>query len=128
MKRNTILDAEIERLLEETRIIAEMAQVAVKENATAAQSQRDYLQKYEALTERYETAAAELDRLQSLRTLRTQQEKAMALFIRTLRKQLKILDVWDDTIWTVMVKKAIVHKTGEITLVFYNEMKIKVQE
>lgn len=115
-------------MLEETRIIAEMAQVAVKENATAAQSQRDYLQKYEALTERYETAAAELDRLQSLRTLRTQQEKAMALFIRTLRKQLKILDVWDDTIWTVMVKKAIVHKTGEITLVFYNEMKIKVQE
>ena len=68
------LDANIERQLEETQVIAELVKVAVKENASTAQSQEAYLKKYEALTERYEKAAAELERLQSLRTVRTSAE------------------------------------------------------
>lgn len=62
------LDADIERQLEETQVVAELVKTAVKENASTAQSQEAYLKKYEALTERYEKAAAELERLQSLRT------------------------------------------------------------
>lgn len=61
------LDADIERQLEETQVVAELVKAAVKENASTAQSQEAYLEKYEALTERYEKAAAELERLQSLR-------------------------------------------------------------
>lgn len=114
------LDADIERQLEETQVIAEMVKTAVRENASTVQSQEAYLKKYDVLTKRYETAAAELERLQSLRSLRSQQDKAMALFIRTLKKQPKFLDAWDDTIWTVMVEKAIVHKEGSITFVFCN--------
>ena len=49
----------------------------------------------------------------------------MGLFIRTLKKQPDVLDVWDDTIWTVMVEKAIVHKDGAVTFVFYNGSEIK---
>lgn len=52
----------------------------------------------------------------------------MALFICTLRKQPEILSIWDDTIWTVMVEKAIAHKTREFTFVFCSGMKIKVRE
>lgn len=120
------LDADIERQIEETQIVAELVKATVKENASTAQSQEAYLKKYEALTKRYEAAAAELERLQNLRTLRSQQDKAMALFIRTLKKQPEVLDTWDNTIWTVMVEKAIVHKDGAITFVFYNGTKIKV--
>ena len=50
----------------------------------------------------------------------------MSLFIRTLRKQPELLTEWDDTIWTVMVEKAIIHKDGQITFVFYNGTQIKV--
>lgn len=50
----------------------------------------------------------------------------MSLFIRTLKKQPEVLDAWDDTIWTVMVEKAIVHKDGKITFVFYNGTEVKV--
>ena len=50
----------------------------------------------------------------------------MSLFIRTLKKQPDILEEWDDTIWTMMVEKAIVHKDGSITFVFYNGTEIKV--
>lgn len=85
-----------------------------------------YLKKYEALTERYEKAAAELERLQSLRTARSQQDKKMALYIRTLKKQPEVMHDWNDTIWTVMIEKAIVHKDGQITFVFQSGTEIKV--
>lgn len=100
--------------------------VKVKENASTAQSQEAYLKKYEALTERYEKAAAELERLQSLRTARSQQDKKMALYIRTLKKQPEVMHDWNDTIWTVMIEKAIIHKDGQITFVFQNGTEIKV--
>ena len=115
------LDAEIERQLEETQVVAEL----VKENASTAQSQEAYLKKYEALTKRFETATAELERLQSLRTLRSQQDKEMALFIRALKKQPEVMHDWNDTIWTVMVEKAIVHRDGSITFRFYSGAEIK---
>lgn len=122
------LDADIERQIEETQIVAELVKAAVKENATTAQSQKAYLEKYEALTKRYETAVSELDRLQNLRSIRSQKDKAMALYIRTLKKQPTVLSEWNDTIWTVMVEKAIVHRDGEITFVFYNGTKVRVEE
>ena len=120
------LDADIERQLEETQVVAELIKAAVKENASTAQSQKVYLKKYEALTQRYEAAAAELERLQDLRTSRSQQDKKMALYIRTLKKQPEVMHNWNDTIWTVMVKKAIVHKDGQITFIFQNGTEIKV--
>ena len=122
----TALDVEIDRQKQETEIITELVNAAVRENASTAQSQEAYLKKYNALTERYETASAELTRLQAQRTLREQQDKAMALFIRTLKKQPEVMTDWDDTIWTVMVEKAVVHKSGTITFVFYNGAEITV--
>ena len=50
----------------------------------------------------------------------------MALFIRTLKKQPDRMENWDDTIWTVMVEKAIVHKDWSMTFIFYNGGKINV--
>lgn len=47
------LDADIDRQLEETQVVAELVKAAVKENASTAQSQEAYLKKYEALTARY---------------------------------------------------------------------------
>ena len=120
------LDAEIEQQLEETQVVAELVKAVVKENASTAQSQEAYLKKYEALTERYKKAATELERLQNLRTTQRQKDKKMALYIRTLKKQPVVLREWSDTIWTVMVEKAIVHRNGEIAFVFYNGTETKV--
>lgn len=52
----------------------------------------------------------------------------MALYIRTLKKQPVVLREWSDTIWTVMVEKAIVHRNSAITLVFKNGTEVKVGE
>ena len=120
------LDAQIERQLEETQVVAELVKAAVQENASTAQLQEVYLQKYEALTKRYEAAVTELERLKEIRTMRERQDKSMALFIRTLKRQPEVLDAWNDTIWTVMIEKAIIHRNGKITFVFVNGREIKV--
>ena len=120
-------DAEITRQFEETEVVAEMVKAAVQENASTAQSQDKYLKKYNSLNKRYEDAVSKLEKLKTERTLRQQQDKAMSLFIRTLKKSPLVLDKWDGTIWTVMVEKAIVHKNGSITFVFYNGSEIEVE-
>ncbi len=120
------LDADIERQLKETQVVAELVKMAVKENASTTQSQETYLKKYEALTERYEKTAAELERLQALCIAQTQKDKSRALYIRTLKKQPEVMHDWNDTIWTVMVEKEIVHRNGEITFIFYSGTEVKV--
>ncbi len=122
----TDLDAEIEGQVEEIEVVAELVDALVKENAAAPQSQKVYSVKYENLNKRYETASAELNRLRELRAKREQQDKAMASFIRSLRKQPEVLNTWNDTIWMVMVEKAIVHRDSSITFKFYNGAEIQV--
>ncbi len=120
------LDAEIVHQTEEAQVVAGLVKAAVQENASTAQSQEEYMKKYDSLRRRYEDASAELERLKAERDARQRQDKAMALFIRTLKKQPEVLDKWDDTIWTVMVEKGIVHRDGRITFIFYNGTEITV--
>lgn len=118
------LDAEIACQTEDTEVVAGLVKAAVRENASTAQSQEEYMKKYDSLRKRSEVAAAELDRLKAERDSRQRQDKNIMLFIRTLKRQPIILDRWDDTIWTVMVEKGIVHRDGRITFVFYNGTEI----
>ena len=122
------IDTEISRWTEETEVVAELVKAAVKENSSAAHSQEAYLKKYESLTHRYESAAAELERLKAKKARLQQQDKEMAHFIRTLKRQPEQIDSWNDTIWMLMVEKAVVHRDSSITFVFYNGKEIKVDK
>ena len=121
------LDAQIEQLTEEAEMVEELVRAVVKENASTAQSQEAYLKRYETLTQQYEAVTGALERLQKERVLRGQQDKSVAQFIRAFRKQPETLTDWDDTVWTMMVEKAIVHRDGGITFVFYNGTEIPVE-
>ena len=46
--------------------------------------------------------------------------------MREVRKNPAMLDAWDDTIWTVMVKHAIVHRDGDLTFVFADGTEIRI--
>ena len=120
------IDAEIARQLEETEVVAELVKATVKENASTAQSQEEYFKKYNSLNKRYENAVGLLEKLKAERALRQQQDKSISLFVRTLKKNPQVLDNWDDTIWTVMVEKGIVHRDGSVKFVFYNGTEIEV--
>lgn len=46
---------------------------------------------------------------------------------KKMKKQPEVLDAWDNTVWTVMVEKAIVHRDGTITFVFWGGTEIAVE-
>ncbi len=120
------IDAEIERLHEECAVVAELVKSAVEGNASTAQSQEEYLKKYNSLNQRYEDAFGELEKLKAERTSHQQKDKAMTVFIQALKKNPIVLEEWDDTIWAVMVEKGIVQKDGRIRVAFKNGMQIDV--
>ena len=120
------IDAKIQHQTDEMQLVAEMVKAAVQLNASTTQAQDEYKRRYTELTGRYDGMAAELEKLNSERTLMEQKDKSIGLFMRALKKQPVVLDEWDDTIWIVMVENATVHRDGSITFRFYNGAEVKV--
>lgn len=120
------LDTAIAAQVEEAESVAGLVRTAVKKNASSDESEEAFRGSYEELCERYEKAIQELNRLREERESRVRQAKAMEQFMREVRKNPAILDAWDDTIWTVMVKHVIVHRDGDLTFVFANGTEIRI--
>lgn len=120
------IEAKIQHQTDEMQLVAEMVKAAVQLNASTTQAQDEYKRRYTELTGRNDGMAAELEKLNSERTLMEQKDKSIGLLMRALKKQPVVLDEWDDTIWIVMVENATVHRDGSITFRFYNGAEVKV--
>ena len=118
-------DAAIAAQVEEAEIVAGLVRTAVKKNASSDESEEAFRKSYEELCKRHEKATQELNRLREERELRVRQAKGMEQFMREVRNNPAILDVWDDTIWMVMIRHAIVHRDGDLTFVFVNGAEIR---
>ena len=114
------LDRDIEALNSEIKVVEEMVHALIGENAASGESQADYHRRYADLTDRFGKLADRLQALKTERDYRKKQDSAMRLHMRMLKRSPLVLEEWDDTIWTVMVEKAIVHRDGSITFHFYN--------
>ena len=121
------LDEAMEQKRSESEVIADRVRKLIRENASVALDQDDYNQKEQALNQKFNEVTEALTQLAAERKQREQKNKAMGLYIRTLKKSPLVLTEWDDTIWIVMVEKAIVHRDRSITFVFYNGQEITVE-
>lgn len=102
-------------------MIAERVKSLVKENASTAQSQDEYIKKYNNLSKRYEEEYRKLENLQKDKELRISQDKAMEVFIENLKKQPLVVEVWDESLWALMIEKQLwVGMEALIKFVFYN--------
>jgi hypothetical protein len=45
-------------------------------------------------------------------------------FYYQLKNQPMVVDRWDESLWSLMVEKAVVGKDGSIKFIFYNEIEI----
>lgn len=120
----TGLDAEIEKQYEEVEVIAELVKSLVKENASTPQSQDEYIKKYNNLSKRYEEEYKKLENLQNDKELRISKDKAMQVFIENLKKQPLVVEAWDESLWALMIEKAVVGRDGSIKFIFYNGTEI----
>ena len=122
----TELDRQIEEKTQESELLANMVRELIHQNASAAQSQDDYQKQEETLYAKFDVLLKEIQSLKEERERRLQKERSMSLHIRTLKRSRQVLTEWDDTVWTVMIEKAIVHKDKTITFIFNNGKEIRV--
>lgn len=122
----TELDALIEQKVVESETLRGMVRALIDENASTAQSQEAYQKKFDALAKKFDAVVSELAALKQEKDRRVRRDGAIELSIRTMWRSRRALTEWDDTIWTVMVKKAVIHRDKTITFHFRNGSEITI--
>ena len=116
----TQLDREIETLNDDLSVIAELVNKLVKENSKTSISLDDYNKKYEELTNRYERIKLKQEEIIRIRNNKKAQALNMKSFIENLTKYNDELVSWNEEVWMLMIKNAIVHRDSSITFTFQN--------
>ena len=90
----------------------------IEENSTTAQSQDTYLEKYNALVARYETAKAKLEKLQAEKAQREAKAEDIGGFMFELAEYGESLTEFDDRLWLTLIDTVTVHRDGQLTFKF----------
>ncbi len=123
----TELDRQISEKTQESELLANMARELIFQKASSSsESSNIESEQEDNLYARFDAVTQELQSLNDEREARLKKDKALSLHIRTLKNSKQILTEWDDTVWTVMVEKAIIHKDKTITFIFYNGSLVRV--
>lgn len=101
-----------------------LVQQLVESNASQALNQNDYGTKYNTLANRYQEAKNKYDEISA--KIAEKKNKGLLLkgFLNNLKEQKDTITEWDDNLWNIMVEKAVVHRDGRITFIFYNGSEI----
>ena len=118
------LDAELALAISEMEIVSGLVQQLVESNASQALNQNDYGTKYNTLANRYQEAKNKYDEISA--KIAEKKNKGLLLkgFLNNLKEQKDTITEWDDNLWNIMVEKAVVHRDGRITFIFYNGSEI----
>jgi len=119
------LDQEIERLNDDLVVITELVNKLIKENSKSSMNLDDYTKKYEELTNRYERAKEKQEELIKTRSNKKAQALSMKSFLTNLKRVDDRLSEWNEPIWMLLVKSALVHRDDSITFKFINEIEIR---
>ena len=123
----TELDAEIEVLTEELKVVSELVSQCVNENARKKQSQEAYAKKYNSLVRRYEKAEKRLNVAMSERTECINKEREIQIFIEALRNKPEFITGFDEELWTTLVEKVAVSCDKKCVVFFKNGDSISVE-
>jgi DNA invertase Pin-like site-specific DNA recombinase len=121
----TDIDREMQQLLEELEVVAELTKRCVDENSSTALDQGDYLARYNGLVERYEKAQERVKELERKRTERMAKADAIGGFMFRLREMDQPMDHFDERLWLDVIDRVVVHRDG-LTFKFQNGKEIRV--
>ena len=120
------LDSEIAALLSEMEVVAELTKRCIEENSTTAQDQATYLERYNGLAERYETAKAKLEKLQAAKAQREAKSEDISGFMFELAEYGEPITEFDDRLWLTVIDTVTVHRDGRLTFMFQTGHEITV--
>ncbi len=112
------LDSEISAPLPEMEMVAELTKRCIEENSTTAQDQAAYLERYNGLSERYETAKAKLEKLQATKDTREAKAEDIGSFMFEPSEYGDPITEFDDRLWLTVIDTVTVHRDGRLTFQF----------
>ena len=123
----TQIDKEIEDLNDEMLVISELVNKLNKDNSKSNMNHEEYDKKYIELTKRYEQTKQKQDDFNRAR----ENKKVKALNLKSFLSNLKRVDdklsEWNESVWMLLVRSAIVHRDESITFKLNNEKEIRIR-
>lgn len=92
----TDIDLECADLQSEMAVIAEIIQKCIDENSRVTQNQNEYRQRYDRLSNRFETANRRFEEVENLRSEKKVRRDMVEAFIETLKKQDELVTEFDE--------------------------------
>ncbi len=123
----TQLDKDIENLNDELLVISELLNKLIKENSKSSMSQDEYNKKYAELSNRYERTQKKHHELIKARDNKKVQALNLKAFISNLKRVDDKLSEWNEPIWMLLVKSAVMHRDKSITFKLNNGNEIKTK-
>ena len=112
------LDKDIDNLNDELLVISELLNKIIKENSKSSMTQDEYNKKYLELTNRYERTQEKHNELIKTRDNKKVQTLNLKSFLSNLKRVDDKLSEWNENVWMLLVKSAIVHRDTTITFKF----------
>ena len=123
----TDLEAESQRLMGEMKVLSDMVQKCISENARTAQDQSDYQKRYDELVSRYEAARARYDKVEKSIKERHAKSKRLEAFVQAIEKQGKVVTAFDEGLWGTLVDFMTVYSKEDISVTFKDGTEIHIK-
>ena len=119
------IDAELEELRQEIEVVTELTQRCIHENPQSAQSQEEYIERYNGYMARYEKAKARTDALQEQKKQRQARVDIIGGFMFAVHERETGVTEFDNGLWLAVVQKATAYHDGRLVFTFQNGMEIE---
>ena len=119
------LETEQAQLLEETQVVSDMVQQAIRENAHVALDQSEYQKRYESLVERFERAKTRLETVTAEIEEKQAASAGMDDFLTAFEQLPETLTEFTLESWSSLVDYATVYSADDIRFTFKNGQEIQ---
>lgn len=121
------LDIKAKAIIDELEITAELIRKCVDENSFTAQSQAEYIEKYEHHVARYEKLKKQLETIDDERRHRKEKAAFIGAFITALEKQSDMPIEFDDDLWTATIDHVTINADESVVFTFKGGMEVTEQ-
>ncbi|WP_278244914.1 zinc ribbon domain-containing protein [Fervidicella metallireducens] len=119
------LDEKINGLERQAKEILDEINRCIRDNATKAQDQEEYMRRYNALVEGYESVRKSIEDVENERFERLVKKDRIEEFMNVLRERDGLLDEFDGELWNMVIELVKVYEGGKMVFVFKDGMEVE---
>ena len=112
------IDVTIQKLNEELNDVRILVENLIKDNASRAQNQIDYTNRYNALNEKYNLIKGKVEEALTKRNEMQQNADSLKCFLKELAGKPSFIETYDSILCNSMLDEAIVNEDGTIQFKF----------